>query len=273
MDYTPEEERKYLGYGIQEDPDDDDMPPPRRAGGGMFPQQSDEASLSKGRVLGDEEIRKDPIMQMEFLVPVNRVAAGRQIIPYKAQRAAENLLALASRDADGEIALSRNVAEELNLLVGRVDEYTQVDPSVVLSATVTASPTCRIYFEQVTSLSNFLLAMVTGATFSLEITSKTRLPPIPYKNDTVPIAVRPYKGSDTVRGQSFDIEKGLEQSTAHLADDVFVQVRAHMLSLGQLSPAQVCDLEYLDEQMGVMKKIVSGELVIARPHKKTKLKE
>jgi hypothetical protein len=272
MDYTAEEERKYLGYGIQEDPDDEDMPPPSKQTGSMFPQQQ-EVSLSTGRVLGDEEIRKDPIMQMEFLVPVNRVAAGRQIVPYKAQRAAENLLALASRDADGEISLSRNVAEELNLLVGRVDEYTQVDPSVILSANVTASPTCRIYFEQVTSLSNYLLAMVTGATFSLEITSKTRLPPIPYKNDTVPIAVRPYKGSDTVRGQSFDIEKGLEKSTAHLADDVFIQVRAHMLSLGQLSPAQVCDLEYLDEQVGVMKKIVSGELVIVRPHKKTKIRE
>ena len=301
--FSAEDEAKYLGYGApsfiepepprrraprRDEPEDDDDPISRyeRKKPSSFQSfymiaEAEEAPSSRmnqtvrssdvvGRTLRDDDaLLNDPIMKMEFLVPITRVEGGRTIVPCKAQSAAEALLFLSSQEGGAEISLSEVSKGELRLLVNRVDDFTQIDPLVVLTASVPVSPTCRIFFEEVISFSNYMLALVFNVRFCAVVTPKTKTPLIPLSDASVGVCARPYKGKDATRGQPFNIDDALN-AVEELSGDIDLQVRAYMISLGQLTSRQVCDFEFIEEQRDVFKRITQGELKVVRHHKKKK---
>lgn len=224
------------------------------------------------RRLNDDEITKNPIMeQMEFLIPIDRAASGSEIVPYKAQAAAETLLFYASANGGNEIALPEAVLGPLRLLVNRVDEFTQVDPLVVISATLRLPESCAVYLEETLPVSRYLLARALNVSFEVAITPKRRVKGVTLdNNEELEVSVRPYKGrDDRKRGDTFHLRELVEQSE-RMDDNKWVQIQAYMITLGQLPPRRVCDFAFIDEQMENFKKILGGQLKVVRPHKKKK---
>lgn len=295
-DITPEEAARYLGFAVPS--------APKRSGGGgggMFyggssssgskrgnllldadddyddddpfdARAMDEALYSnKSRVemLDDSDVPKDPLFErMEFLVEIRRMGGSKQIIPLEAQKAAGTLLHLASNEGGNLISLDGASRAGLKQLTsGVVDEFTQVDPYVVLSTSIVLTDSCRVFLEEAVHFSEYMLLRVLHARFPLVINEKVKMRPIPFDDPELELHVAPYEGADT-RGQPFNVAQCLEQVMEQVAPDKHIQIRAHMLAMGKMSPRQVCDHEFIEDQMEVFKDILGGRLRIVREKKK-----
>lgn len=225
---------------------------------------------TKQMTLDDADVDEDPLMKgnMEFLVPIRRLGGGRTIVPEHIQSAAGTLLYGCSNDGGNLISLDAHTRNALQQYHGHVDEYTQIDPSVVISASLEITETFRAYLEETISFSEYILIHVLPARFRVQITNTVKTQPIPFDDPNLNLKVRPFSGEDQDRGQPFGIDHSLEAVAKSIDSDRWVQIRAYMLSLGKLSPKTVCDPQFIEDQKEVFKKIISGEYRIVRKRQK-----
>jgi hypothetical protein len=161
----------------------------------------------------------------------------------------------------------------LQNFVNQMDETCQVDPFIVISASLAISDTFTAYLEEVVHLSEFILARVLNATFVVQVTPKMKTQPVPYNDPDLGITVSPYLGSsETTRGQPFGIRESLEACSDRLDDEARLQVRAYMLSLGVMSSRLVATMDFIEDQADIFKDVLSGELRICQARKKPRTK-
>ena len=216
----------------------------------------------------DDVLSKDPIMNMDWQVPIRRMGP-RPVVPCEEGMAAETLVHAASREGGQRITLSSGVQSEIQKLTKQVDEFTQIDPLVVVSTNLIVSDSFRAYLEETMPISKYLLARALHARFNVVISAKTKTRPVPFDDPNLLMEVTPFLNKDD-RGQSFNIDDCI--GAAEPDEDKLLQIRAYMISLGKLSPRQTCDLDFLDEQQEMFKSILTGETVIVKPRQKKKIK-
>lgn len=213
----------------------------------------------------DKEIEEHPIMrQYEFLVPVNRMGAGRPIVPRHIQDAALQLLDAASIQGGSLIRLDGAARKALMPCTNQIDEYASVDPAVVISCSLPISDSFRSFLEEIISFSEYILLRVLNASFRVIVTSSVKTKSIPFNDPDLGLKVRPYAGEDDARGQPFNVRDAILSAGQHLEKDRWLQIEAHMLSLGKLSPTSVCDDQFIEDQMEVFKEIISGKTRIVK---------
>lgn len=232
------------------------------------------SSLAEASVqtISDRELDSDPIMaKYEFLVNVRRLGGERRIVPLHVQQAAETLVEAASADGGRLINMDTETSLMLQNYVNQMDETCQVDPFIVISASLAISDTFTAYLEEVVHLSEFVLARVLNATFVVQVTPKMKTRPVPYNDPDLGITVSPYLGggvSDSTRGQPFGIRESLQACSDRLDDEARLQVRAYMLSLGVMSSRLVATMDFIEDQADIFKDVLSGELRICQARKK-----
>lgn len=283
-DITPEEEALYLGYGASSQkkvPNDDEYdaidaytapsfkrPAPRD---GFLEEEDEEEEQSFALVpqmmlKDDEQIEKDPIMNMDWQVSIRRMGP-RPVVPCEEGMAAETLAFAASKEGGQRVSLSAGTQSELQKLTKQVDEFTQIDPLVVVSTNLVVSDTFRAYLEETMPVSKYLLARALHARFNVMISAKTKTRPVPFDDANLLMQVAPFMNKDN-NGQPFHIDECIEAAEPDAGK--MLQIRAYMISLGKISPREACDLDFLDQQQEMFKSILSGETVIVRPKKKMK---
>lgn len=276
-DISPEEEALYLGYGkpgeevVEEDEHDaidayDAPPPPKRSFGLLEEEEEEDAKpqsrfLVQQEMMEDKDLSGDPLMQMDWQVSIRRMGP-RPVVPCDVGMAAETIVQAAKMQ---RISVSAAVLSELEKLTHQVDEFTRIDPLVVVSTTLAMSDTFSAYLEEQMPVSLYLLARATHARFQVLISEKTKTRPVSFSDPTLLLSVAPFTDGEE-RGTPFRIEERLDVDDAKL-----LQIRAYMISLGKLSPREACDLDFLEAQEEMFKSILSGETVIVRPKKKNKV--
>ena len=234
------------------------------------------SSLSDATVqtISDKELDSDPIMaKYEFLVNVRRLGGERRIVPVHVQQAAETLVQAASADGGRLINMDQETSLMLQNYVNQMDETCQVDPFIIISASLTISDTFTAYLEEVVHLSEYVLARILNATFVVQVTPKMKTRPVPYNDPDLGIQVAPYMGDTTTRGQKFGIHESLEACSERLNSEARLQVRAYMLSLGVMSSRLVATMDFIEDQADIFKDILSGELQICKARKKPRNEE
>lgn len=293
-DISPEEEALYSGYAVSQpvsralngyDYIDQYAPNKRKASYMLQENDADadednrqeEAEIDEQRFSGsakqvtanDDEIDKDPLMQnMDFLVPVRRIGEGRRVVPQHIQSAAATLLDACSNEGGNFIALNQSTRTDLMKQTGHVDEYAQIDPLVVISCSLSITDSFRAYLEESIPFSEYILLRLLKARFQVRINNTIRTQPIPYEDPDLGLQVRPFEGEETTRGQPFGVEESLAQVSNSVPNDRWIQIRGYMLSLGKLSPKNVCDPQFIEDQIGIFEKIISGQTVIVRKRNK-----
>ena len=172
-----------------------------------------------------------------------------------------------------EIKLPREVAQHLQLYSSYMDELTKVDPLVHVSYTV-LSPTeegsCKIYTEEVVPFSDLMLARQFKITAPVQITKKVRYDSIEFAKD---LRISPYLGEpidDQIQpcGLVDAVTKRLQALPDH--EDLMIQIKGYMTSLGPLAPEVVAADGFIEEQTDVFTKLVSGEF---KPVVRVKIEE
>jgi len=273
-DISPEEEARYMGYASapMDAIDAYEAPVTTKKKGSrsytLLEEEEDDAiaqqpkMLVQQEVIDEKDLENDPLMQMDWLVSIQRMGP-RRIVPCDVGTAAETML---NAHRERRIELPRTLQMELASFCNQVDEFTRIDPLVVVSTKLDMSDTFSAFLQEQMPVSLYLLARVSHARFQVFISEKTKTRPIAFNDPEVVFKVEPYMDRDA-DGQPFHIEECLD----NVDDAKVLQIRAYMMSLGKLSPRQACDLDFLEAQEEMFKSILSGEKVIVRPKKKSKV--
>ncbi len=268
-----------MQFGKGDDDDDDepkvaasvrfakDIKPAKRAPAALLIDEDDAEdddrnarSRKQTRAAAMVDDEDDMFKDMSLTLPVNRGNGSKVTVPLRAKQAAEELL-LQAKNRD--IALTRETRQDLDNLTQHPDEFTIVDPVVVITASVDTG-TCRIHLKEVVPVSMLLLARVLGATFFVQVTPKAKTPATVYDE----VSVRPFRDSRSAESnQPFGIEKAVEELIAQnedmAADELMVQVKAYMFSVGPTSTLEASGLDFLELHTEAFKKILRGDLVPA----------
>jgi len=227
------------------------------------------ASVSKNVTADDKELEDNPIMKhYEFKVPINRMGAGRIIISRHIQNAASTLIDASTIQGGSAIVLDSATRSTLQRLTNHVDEYATIDPPVVISCSLSISDSFKAFLEEVISFSEYILLHVLDAGFRVVVTNSTKTQRIPFNDPDLGLQLNPYIGDDETRGQPFNVRHCIEEVAGRISQDKWVQIEAHMLSLGKISPVTVCDVQFVQDQIQVFKNIISGQTIIVRKRQK-----
>lgn len=190
---------------------------------------------------------------MEFTIPIKRGQTGSEVIPYQIQRAAETVI-------HADKGLNRQTRQQLQGLVDHPDEFTVIDPQVIVAKTVDTGM-CKVYLKEVVPISHLLMARVLKVKYQLYVTKKVYFPP----EDFSEVVVKPYHGTGIEHAQPFGLTTELEAHIENDEDlsggDFLDQVNAYMYAQGPISTREACDPEFIEMHVEAIKRIRSGSLV------------
>jgi hypothetical protein len=137
---------------------------------------------------------------------------------------------------------------EIKRLADCDDEFTQVDPLVVIYDTFTTG-TCKIYVEETIPISTLLLARYFGLDYKITIMEDIESNPRLFSS----IKVRPYEGKQSQDFQPLGCSDLVEQ---RLKPDQRRLIQIYMIRMGVQSSASVCDEEWLEAQTKAVGKVL-----------------
>lgn len=186
------------------------------------------------------------------------------IVPSAIYRAASTLLDAYNNGQQ----LSRWTLGDLQKIVSSRDEYTMIDPPIVLTSKV-ATERCIIYLKEVVSVSTFCLAAALKCTFCVKITSTLVSAPKPYYGGG-DVDLKPYRGSRTAHIQPLGCQQSVRDALVaegYNVEDILNQVDVYMVRLGRVSSEEAISQEWLDFHVEKIGKILAGELpqIVAAP--------
>ena len=242
--YEEEDEEVDRGGPGTETREDDD----RRGGGNMGPPARNGLNARQKQMLKDNQMSGT----------VRYSATVRRTLPYEVRSAIAVVLACPQDTGLSEEA--RLVLE--HRLEQSEDEWTRIDPLVSVCKTLNTGH-CNIYLKEVVPISRWLVVRALRCEYALRITGKAHMEALPYDDNE--IVVRPYRGREGAaeRYASFGLAALDLEGVA--GPDALLQVEAYMLQLGPLSPADVCDPTWLDEQGEMVGALLRGERVAMKP--------
>jgi hypothetical protein len=287
MSFDEEEERRYLGAAYmpvasvvgqkqkkrvsgkgkeEDDGEEDSSPLP------AVKQKQTKKQKTKVSILEDdddeeeheEKAEKDRFGGKQLTLPMRgtRIKGGT-IVPSSVQQAVSVLFYASSEQQI--TPLSKGATQELNLLVGRPDEFTKIDPVVVLCGSISTGP-CRIRLKEMVPYSYALMARALNAQFIIQITEKVKTRAQPFDLEVV---FKPYKSGTQFEAhtQPFGCEAAVQARLDVMFDDdnykgveFLQQVNAYMYSLGPLSSVEACDVNAIELNVKAIQQIMSGEL-------------
>lgn len=246
----------------EEDEEEEEDEKNQYGGPGANARGDDDGRLTGPAVLparnGLNARQKQMLKDNQMSGTVRYSATVRRTLPYEVRTAMAVVLGCPQDTGLSEEA--RLVLE--HRLEQSEDEWTRIDPLVSVCKTINTGH-CNIYVKEVVPISRWLVARALRCEYALRITGKARIEGLPYDDNE--IVVKPYKGHEGAaeRYASFGLAALDLEGVA--GPDALLQVEAHMLQLGPLSPADVCDPTWLDEQAEVVSALVRGERVAMKP--------
>jgi hypothetical protein len=210
-------------------------------------------------------IRKDPNMEelMEGIenLPIMTIESRpstNTVISYGTRLGATLLL---DSCTDGEISLSMAARTDLQKLVNCDDEFTIIDPPIVIYDTLSTG-TCNIYCKEVVRLSIYLLACHLKCSWTVELFEDQMSNPKPFSE----IQLKPYHNSKFDHAQPFkceDIVMNRLKSTLppSVVDEKLRLLQIHMIRLGHLTSEQACDAEFIQSQLEMIPSILNKQKV------------
>jgi len=180
------------------------------------------------------------------VAPLQKRIRSEFVVPFRVQLSADILLQNA-----GKSRLSNITCSELQRIVDCDDEFTIVDPYVVLCDTIPAGA-FKVYMKEAVPVSRLLLLRALKCTYG--VGTKLRS----YSGD---VTVRPFKDTRTTHVQGFGCDRAIEDAleTAGLDEpEVMAHVRAYMIKVGAQPSYVACDCEFLDAHLKEVKNIING---------------
>ena len=180
------------------------------------------------------------------------------IIPYKTRMAADILLVACE---NREIRLDYAAQGDLKKLVNCDDEYTVIDPPIVLFDTLSTG-TCVIHLKEVVRTSIFLLACFLKCTYQVEVVPDVHSNPKQYTE----AKVKAYHDSNVDRFQPFGCEDTVmnvmrARFPGEELDEKLKFVKIHMMRIGHLSSFKASDPEFLWEQIEAMGPVLNNQAI------------
>lgn len=189
--------------------------------------------------------------------PIETRPDTRIVIPYKTRMAADILLMACENN---EIRLDYNAKSDLQKLVDCDDEYTMVDPPIVIWDSLYTG-TCNIYMKEVVRLSTYLVACYLKCTYQVEAVPEASSNPKLYTE----AKVKPYHDSNVEHAQPFGCEAAVMNAMTERfhnpqeVEDRLKYVKIHLMRVGHLSSFQATDPEFLAEQIDMMGTVLNNE--------------
>jgi hypothetical protein len=178
--------------------------------------------------------------------PIYERVENKRVIPYNVQHGASLLL---DAHNDQDIRLGYEALKEIQMLAACDDEFTRVDPFVVIYDTFTTG-TCKIYVEEVVPISDLLLARFFDFHYKVVIMEDIESNPRNFKA----IKARPYVGKTHTDVQSLGCSDMVKQ---RLSAEQTKLVQIYMLRMGPQSSSFVCDFDWLETQTKAMGKVLT----------------
>ena len=190
--------------------------------------------------------------------PIESRPDTQTIIPYKTRMAADILVAACENN---EIRLDYNAQSDLKKLVNCDDEYTMVDPPIVIYDTLSTG-SCSIYLKEVVRLSIYLLACFFKCTYLVEVVPDVRSNPKQYTEANV----KPYHDSNVEHAQPFKCEDAVmavmrERFSDSDIEEKLTYIKIHMMRIGHQSSFQASDPEFLTDQIAAIGSVLNNEKV------------
>lgn len=174
--------------------------------------------------------------------PIQEIEFNKRVIPYEIQHSASVLL---EAHQSGDIRLGYEALENIKKLADCADEFTEIDPKVVIYDTF-STEVCKIYVKEVVPISILLLARHFGLEYSIQITKDLESNPRPFRD----VKVKPFHGDLVVFNhvQSLGCEEAVKQRMQNNSIQ-WNLVRMYMIRVGPQSAANlVGDFEWFEAQ-------------------------
>jgi hypothetical protein len=212
-------------------------------------------AVAEQEVKGGLNARQKQMLEKQQLVGTVRLSAAvRRIIPYDVRNALAVVLAH-PRDLDLPDEVRWSLDQKLQQ---SEDEFTRIDPIITVCTTINTGA-CNIYVKESVPISKLLMARALRLTYSVKITNKINTES--YGFDDNAIVIKPYRGGADGRSRYANFGLSTLDFAREVGDDMLDQVDAHMLQLGPMSPADVCDPQWLDDEQEVVGALLRGERV------------
>lgn len=167
--------------------------------------------------------------------PIAEIDMSQPIIPYEIQKSAFLLM---RADENGDIRLNQEALQNMKRLSECINEYTEVDPRVVIYDTFVTESGFKIYLKEVVPISILLLARHFGLEYSFESESRS------FKD----VKVKPFHGSLLNHVQELGCEKGVKLCMQS-SDPKWYAVRLYMLRVGAQSSENIIgDYDWFEAQ-------------------------
>lgn len=192
--------------------------------------------------------------------PVVRVAGGGLVVPHDVRSAAETLLQWTDLPAGPE------ARGQLLRIAQAPDDLVAVDPLLVLRFSVDTG-SCRICVCEVARASQLLLLVALRASYTLQVTPKSRAVELPFSDVTAAVHRDDVELSEA---QPFGVEAALREALEGAErEDLAVQVASYMHQLGPVHPSRFCDAFEHEDHVQRIRAIATGEeSALEAPRKK-----
>jgi hypothetical protein len=170
-----------------------------------------------------------------FSAPIPESAFNKRIIPYEIQHSASTLLDACNNK---EIRLGHEAFQAIKRLADCADEYTEVDPRVVIYDTF-PTKAYQVYVKEVVPISILLLARHFNLYYSIQ-GSEMRS----FKN----VKVKPFRGTITNHIQGLGCQDVVKEAMQNNVAK-WSLVKMYMMRVGAQSPTSIAgDYEWIEAQ-------------------------
>lgn len=186
-----------------------------------------------------------------FNTPIQESEFNKRVIPYDIQHSADTLLRAAQ---GGEIRLGREAFQTIKRLADCADEFTQVDPRVVLYDTFTTG-VCEIYVKEVVPISILLLARYFNLDYSVQITKDLESVARPFRE----VKVKPFRGTLTTHVQGLGCQDAVKRAMQNNVAK-WSLVKMYMMRVGAQSPTSIAgDYEWIEAQTRAIGSVINKQ--------------
>jgi hypothetical protein len=226
--------------------------------------EQEEPDERNGRVPVDDAVSQDGLnarqkqilKNHQLMTPMRVASSTPRVISHAIQSAIYTIL-----DNPRLVPLKEDARDVLEDVVRHAqDEFTCIDPLVNISKTLSTG-TCNIRLKETTPVSRLLIARALHCEYTIQLTSRMKNDPEPYTDNELEIT--PCRRTSNGRYALFGL--GELNFEGMVDPELLLQVEAHMLSLGPLKPAEVCDPEWLAEQQEMVTALLTGQRVAMKP--------
>lgn len=187
-----------------------------------------------------------------FNTPIQESISNKRIIPYDTRHGAALLL---NAYEGKEVNFSREMVAVLQKLADCDDEFTEVDPKIVIYDQLSTG-TCTIYVEEVVPVSILLLARYFNLAYSITITEDMESKPRYFRD----VKTEPPQGRSTQFKNIQGLGCAEAVKRAVRKDEQWKLIQIYMIRMGAQSPQSILeDPDWLETQTRAIGNVLNRE--------------